>query len=358
MSFAGPSKALSVHLTKPAFYPGEALEGEVHLQFPAILDDKFKEIHIKLYGSINVTITQKTDKFTNTKTGHSAELAKDKKLIWTRGSYPPPDSHTLKIPFQFALPEPLLPTCKHRTKDNTNKQEIVGEVAYHLEIIGARGALHSARRERTTFKVLPPSARGTQLQDKLTPTWTGDWRTVSRYVNIPVGNGRTSHVQMHFVLPAIEAIPSSVYIPFTLSITSCSPRIRWGDTSEFEFIEPPMKPLDVDFRLERVLRIQPQGLRTPVATATNTILRLGGMGPGQVVQNGGPVAVETSERIWMPELYDPNQGSWMQETKFSSRFRLVCPTTLISEVMRVEVKKTDLSHDYETIVVTEHGVYF
>ena len=139
------------------------------------------------------------------------------------------------------------------------------------------------------------------------------------------------------MLPSIDVIPSSTYIPFNLTISSCSPRISWDETSEYEFIEPPTKPLDVDFKLEGIVRIQPPWQVLPAATTTNTILRLGGMGPGQVVLNGGPVAMEISERTWVPELHDPSQGSWRQETKFSSQFRLVCPTTLISELMRVEV---------------------
>ena len=110
------------------------------------------------------------------------------------------------------------------------------------------------------------------------------------------------------MLPSIDVIPSSTYIPFNLTITSCSPRISWDETSEYEFIEPPTKPLDVDFKLERIVRIQPPGQVLPAATTTNTILRLGGMGPGQVVLNGGPVAMEISERTWVPELHDPSQG--------------------------------------------------
>ena len=56
MSFGSLPKTISVHLASPAFCPGEALDGEVHLQFPAVLDDRFKEIHIKLHGSINVYV--------------------------------------------------------------------------------------------------------------------------------------------------------------------------------------------------------------------------------------------------------------------------------------------------------------
>ena len=57
MSFGSLPKTISVHLASPAFCPGEALDGEVHLQFPAVLDDRFKEIHIKLHGSINVYVS-------------------------------------------------------------------------------------------------------------------------------------------------------------------------------------------------------------------------------------------------------------------------------------------------------------
>ena len=144
------------------------------------------------------SITQKTDKFVDTKTEHSTIILKDKKTIWNRGTYPPPESHTLKIPFQFSLSDTLLPTCKHRAKDYGKRSEIVGEVSYHLEVVGTRGALHSKRRERTAFKILPPSIRGAQLQDRLTPTWTGDWRAVTRHINIPVGRRRqrTSRVEM------------------------------------------------------------------------------------------------------------------------------------------------------------------
>ncbi len=143
-------------------------------------------------------IIQKTDRFTNTKTEHNVELLRDKQKIWTRGTYPPPDSHVLKVPFQFSLPQALLPpTCKHRANSKGNNQEIAGEVSYHLEIVGSRGTLHSTKRERTTFRVLPPFARGAQLHSELTPSWTGDWRTVTRHINVPVGRGkRVSRIEM------------------------------------------------------------------------------------------------------------------------------------------------------------------
>ncbi len=56
MSISGPSKAITVHLARSTVLPGEVLEGEVYLHFPAVLDDKYKEVHIKLRGSMNVCV--------------------------------------------------------------------------------------------------------------------------------------------------------------------------------------------------------------------------------------------------------------------------------------------------------------
>ncbi|KAI0683452.1 hypothetical protein BC835DRAFT_742969 [Cytidiella melzeri] len=63
------------------------------------------------------------------------------------------------------------------------------------------------------------------------------------------------------------------------------------------------------------------------------------MGVGQVVgRHGGPVETEASDKVWVSDCHDSTRGSWRQETKFTSRFRLICPPTYISELMEVECR--------------------
>ncbi|KAI0683451.1 hypothetical protein BC835DRAFT_742469 [Cytidiella melzeri] len=127
------------------------------------------------------------------------QLIKVKKLIWGPGTYPPPNHHTLKVPFQLALPSNLPATCHHRATDTANQVEVVGEIVYYLELVGIRGTLHSNKRARTSFKVLPPFARDVQLQDRLSYGWSGNWRTVCRHINVSFGNSKsTSCVELKF----------------------------------------------------------------------------------------------------------------------------------------------------------------
>ncbi|KAI0345951.1 hypothetical protein BDW22DRAFT_1418218 [Trametopsis cervina] len=291
-------------------------------------------------GLSECEINLKTDdKVRLTKKEHTTELITEKITVWKRGTYPPPDSNILKIPFSFKLPVILPASCKHRAVDATKKQEVLGEVGYYLELVGARSGIHSKRRERTSFRVLPPTVRGAKLQDSLTPGWSGAWRTVARHINAPVGNTkRTSRVDMKFVVPSIESIPSSVDIPYTLTITATSPRIDLAQTTDYTFVEPPSRPQAIEFKLERVLRVQLNPQHHPAANITNCLLRLGGLGPGLAVANGGPVETHAGDKVWVPEYHDPSRGSWRQETKFTSRFRLICPPTLVTELLRVEYR--------------------
>jgi len=259
-------------------------------------------------------------------------------VIWEPGIYPPPAEHMLTLPFRFVLPEHLPATCKHSATERSKGAQITGEVSYHVEVVGSRSALRSNKRERASFRMTAPFAHGAQLQHCLTPSWSGEWRTITRHNSIRLGNsGRFSRVEMTFSVPRVDAMPSHTDVPYTLSVITSTPRIDRDETSDTEFPAPPSKPQDIDFMLERILRIEPQGGRKVAANVVSCVSRLGGMGPGQVVlRNGGPVQAEVTDRTWLPSYGNPQKGSWRQEVKFQSCFRLICPPTLVTNLMRVE----------------------
>lgn len=205
---------MKMRLSRLASAPGDNLEGEVLLQFPSMVQDKMKEVYVKLYGSLTVYVYfpapivinltkgyfrstvayEARNSMVKSKTEHKLDLTRDKLTVWRRGTYPPAGSNTLAIPFKFKLSNQLPYTCKFAV--NHPETKVTSEISYHVEVVGDRQALRAKRRQRTAFRVIPSLTRGVAIQEELASAWPGEWRTVSRERRIPLGTtGGYSHVQ-------------------------------------------------------------------------------------------------------------------------------------------------------------------
>ena len=102
------------------------------------------------------------------------QLIHDTKSLWHQGSdlYPPPDSHILRLPFKFALPSHLPPSC-----DFTGYQKS-GTIGYFVEVVGKRDLLHMDKRVLIAFPVIQQDTEGAQLKELFMNGWQGSWRTI------------------------------------------------------------------------------------------------------------------------------------------------------------------------------------
>jgi hypothetical protein len=185
---------------------GETLEGEVLLYFPKLVEDNVQEVHVKLRGSIvtyaslhsnEIWLMSQYRKITrehgNTSTRYTQriDLVRENVSLWRKGSaYPPPDSHILKLPFRFVLPNSLPPSCQH------SGFRWEGTIGYVLEVVGERPALHFNHRVLRSFPVLPVDSQGASIASALSAGWTGRWNTYEHKNEIRRGIwGDYSHVQ-------------------------------------------------------------------------------------------------------------------------------------------------------------------
>lgn len=266
------------------------------------------------------------------------------------------------MPFAFDLSKHWPITCKHTVRDPTRKTSITSEVSYYVEVVAVRSGLQAKKRKRASFRLVSSLKRGLELQKELSLGWSGQWKTVSREKRIRLSDtGGYAHVkfsvrpspymfstQTHpnfidrsfqIVTPQMEAIPSFASIPFTLNIITTTPPMYWHEDPGPSCPIPPSSAQEIDFSLERVFSVHPIDCDSSLSITTR-ILNLGGMGPNQsTTRSGGPAIFESSDKTWMPSnsKNDPKRGQWRHEAKFSSSFRCICPSTLTTELLKIEV---------------------
>lgn len=172
---------------------GEVLEGEVHVNFPALMKDKVEEVHVKLRGSIvtyvPLSLPRSASNQPNALTSHivrrhgkerhnrtqRVQLIHDTISLWQQGStlYPPPDSHILRLPFTFTLPTNLPPSCEYTGYEKS------GNIGYFVEVVGKRDMLHMDKRVLVPFPVVSQSSEGAMLRERfLAGPWQGPWRNL------------------------------------------------------------------------------------------------------------------------------------------------------------------------------------
>lgn len=200
---------------------GEVLDGEVHLNFPILMKSKVQEVHVKLRGSVYTYVAHPWHRPTRTheparcrritrQSGQSTmdrwqtvELVRQTTSLWTQGSdvYPPPESHILKIPFQFTLPNSLLPSFHYSDFHRR------GKIEYFVEVVGKRSGLHFDKRVTRAFALVPPYDTGALLRLSLVSGWDGEMKTIVNEKGIRRGIwGEFSHVKVTVCLLLVRAV--------------------------------------------------------------------------------------------------------------------------------------------------------
>ncbi|KAI0345935.1 hypothetical protein BDW22DRAFT_1353570 [Trametopsis cervina] len=314
---------------------GEVISGEVQLHFPGLMRDKVVEVHVKLRGSVFTRITRQIGQ--NTYVRHDrVYLAHEEVSLWKQGDgvYPPPDSDTLKLPFTFTLPENLLPSCQYGGGGR------MGTVGYFIQVVGKRpGVLRINDRQGSPFPVIQSLSAGAQMREALRQGWQGRWKTITDEKEIRRGLwGDYSRVKFTLVLPdVINVLPVLTPIPFTLTIVTHSKPTTKEDKPPEEtiFPAPPLKPHEIDFRIERNVYIRTGSWDS--YSEGGFIAYLGGMGPKSSSASQSAVQVEPMEKVWIPLNGDEKKqkGCWKQEVTFKSTFQLSCPPAFDANTMKV-----------------------
>ncbi|KIP10197.1 hypothetical protein PHLGIDRAFT_22411 [Phlebiopsis gigantea 11061_1 CR5-6] len=322
--------------------PGEVLQGEVHLYFPTLLSDNIEEVHLKLRGSVVTKITRQQGQNQVTRRQRE-DLARETVSLWQKGgAYPPPDSHTLVLPFRFQLPSNLPPSCSF------GGYHWSATIGYALEAVGERSGLHFNRREFASFPVLPANPEGAGLRSFMTMEgWHGGWTTLERRAEIRRGIwGDYSEVKAILVLPALEAFPIQTPIPFSLNIVTITKAMKQDDIKEGEpiFPAPPTLPKDLEFEMNRRVYVYARGWSR--TSDDSAIARLGGFGESIVPQYSANVQFEPMDKVWIPsqDSHDEKKrkGQWKQETTVKSVFVITQPpafsTTTINTSYSAELR--------------------
>ncbi|KAI0683446.1 hypothetical protein BC835DRAFT_1423249 [Cytidiella melzeri] len=315
---------------------GEAIHGEVHLDFPSLMRDKIEEVHVKLRGSVYTQITRQVGQNTSTRS-HRIWLAHENVSLWRQGNgvYPPSGNNTLKLPFTFTLPSELIPSCEF------NVYRKRGSVRYFIQVVGQRpGIWRFNERHLTPFMLLPPLPAGAELREAIRRGWQGPWTTITEEKDIRRGIwGERSHVKTILVIPELSILPVLTPIPFTLTVVTHSKSMKPEDKSAGEtiFPTPPSKPEQLNFRIERYVFIRARGWTA--AGEDDFAVPLGGGDARTPLQAPvyDPVGVLTTDKVWIPTEGDEKheKGRWKQEVVFKSYFRLNCPPAFHSETMQV-----------------------
>ena len=110
------------------------------------------------------------------------DLVQDSVTLWQKGgTYPPPGTDVLRLPFRFVLPSELPPSCEFKTLYK------YGAVVYTVEVVADRPKLFPKRRVVRAIPVLPHNAAGAKVRNKLRSGWKGKARTWHIEKNIRKG---------------------------------------------------------------------------------------------------------------------------------------------------------------------------
>ncbi|KIP04856.1 hypothetical protein PHLGIDRAFT_178532 [Phlebiopsis gigantea 11061_1 CR5-6] len=336
LSFIVESKGSRPHL------PGEAIQGEVHLCFPALVEEKFEKVAVTLSGFIDTKIIRGQGQFDQTGSDSRQQrvnLVQSVIQLWRKGeAYPPEGSRTLVLPFRFHLPASLPPSCSLRSMEWT------AAIEYALQVSGERCGPHSNRAIRQIIPVLPADAEGAVLQSVITAKgWQGVWNMRERQTEIRRGMwGAYSQVKAMLFVPDLPAFPTETPIPFHLKVVTISKPMRRDAVKEGEsiFPTPPMDPKGLDFWLNRVV-----WLRADNWTRRGTYpeaAKLGNLGERSHAGPHANLEIEPMDKVWIPlEGVSPNErkqeGQWKQEVTIKSRFTLSQTPSFETDILKVKI---------------------
>ncbi|KAL6306459.1 hypothetical protein BKA93DRAFT_729648 [Sparassis latifolia] len=316
-------RPITLHFSRQLCVAGGTVQGEVELNFPLAQEDDIEEVHVKLSGSVKTNIYRN-----NTMIRESVHLLREDRVLWRRGTaYPPPGSHTLSFPFEFALPTHLPPSF------HFNGFNVGGSVSYELEVVGVRrGTFHWNRRMQVPLAVVPCDTTGHSLRTAVQNGWRGAWATLTREERVRKGVwGDHAHVKMILRLPDLIQFPLFTPIPFSIRIVSISKPMKRENTPEDKpiFPTPPQYPEEIQFELRRSVYVRAHAFDS----------RLGERAPfasGLTVDSSSLESTRL-ENVWIPSD-DKEKGTWKQEVTFSSKFVLRCPPTFQTRILKNEYR--------------------
>ncbi|PIL33882.1 hypothetical protein GSI_03588 [Ganoderma sinense ZZ0214-1] len=336
------TSALTVYIPPAIYAAGSSIEGEVAIDFRQLREENIEEVQVRLRGSSHTVIHRG-----ETTLNETIRLVHETTSLWTRGSaYPAPGSHTLRVPFAFALPESLPPSfhCGGFMRGKS------AHVRYSLAAVGVRkGALTPNKRHRVPLAVLPRDGAGAALKAAHA---THGWKRFAKEDSIRRGLwGEYSKVHVELSLPDIPVLPLFSDIPYTVTVTTTTPPQPRRDSeadpagsnsnsnSKPLFPPVPQSADELEFALHRMVRLRAKFMR---ASASGDVALF--LGKKRVLGSGvAPVEMELPEKEWTTAgsaLVDDGEkksekgsedgigagkGSWVQRATFRSVFRLNCP---------------------------------
>ncbi|EPS98298.1 hypothetical protein FOMPIDRAFT_1031598 [Fomitopsis schrenkii] len=321
-------ESIQIVLEKRTCIAGGAVSGEVILNFPLMQQEQIDEVYLKFKGSVYTFISPARTDLNETK---DVDIIRDRIAVWSRGSaYPPPDSHTLSVPFTFNFPPEIPPSFEFTVLESR------AVVRYGVEAVGARpGALRLNKRVFVPVVGLPADPYGAQLRagPLAGPAsgWTGPWTTVVMQKNIRTGFwGEYAEVSVEFRYPTLMSVPIWTPIPFTLTVVTTSKTCKRTSDSESGPIwpAPPTKPEDVRLELVRTAYVRTGHLTW---TQKDRIALLGRLGEHK---KGEDIRVQTAQKAWLPN--SETKGRWKQQTSFTSSLDLSCSPSFKSPTLSVE----------------------
>ncbi|KAI0345946.1 hypothetical protein BDW22DRAFT_1353585 [Trametopsis cervina] len=312
---------------------GQRIEGAVEVYWPGVIEKKIEELVVKLRGTI-LTSVQSTVSYDgrtqNPTETQEITLIQEDVTVWHRGgAAPASDTPLVRFPFAFVLPPNLPPSC------DLGSSAKKGRVGYYVEAVGKRPGLHFNKHALAPFAVLPALDEGAQLADALRAGWQGPWSAVEQEKEIRRGLwGEHAHVKIILALPTVAIFPVFAPIPFSLTVTTLSKHMHRDDTpsdGEPIFPAPPLKPSELEFKLERDMHVK---ARAWAASSEGAFVQyLGGLGPDLPLTEYERVRVQRAENVWVPSEKD--KGAWRQEATIRSFFELTCPPSFDSSTMSV-----------------------
>lgn len=302
---------------------GEIIHGDVDLYFPTLYKDEIEEVYVKLKGNIITKITRSTGQSAATDR-KKIDLLREEYLVWRKGEiYPPPNSDTLRLHFQFRLPNDLPPSIQ------TSKRGGWARIQYHIKLVGARpGMLQSNRRIVRVFPVVPLDPIGLPNRLALEQGWKGDWMTKYFKKELRRGIwGGFSKVAIEFSLPSLSSLPLYCRIPVVLRVvTHTKPTTRDKelkyDSDGRLFPSPPLRPSDVQMTLRRTIFMKAKSWKL---NYPEDALHVGGCRGSSYLN--GIANIEVMEKSWEAFGKGNSKGVWMQESVLQSYIDLNLPPT-------------------------------
>ena len=146
-------------------------------------------------------------------------------------------------------------------------------------------------------------------------------------------------IQVH--LPDLDAYPTFVPIPFTVTVETMSKTMHRGDVPDGEgvFPTPPRDVRGVEAALMRKITLNANGW---TEGGLDRVAYLGGLGSHIKPGTADTPTIKVWDNVWLSngELEkggEKQKGRWKQEVNFQSSFTLNCSPSFTSGIMSVGV---------------------